>query len=254
MGLEPVSKLYKKEMYKGRSFFCSNLVFCISLPAKVKCQPPVIRISISKDPFNAQLVPFDSSNFRDTFTVTAILDPDCNITKMILYSWEITFVDRETGMFNQIYQYGKFQRKKNEVHLWKKFIRRPGLQYIRCIARIAEQPGVYLLTYDFGFFEIVPMEPLKCEVTSSQGMSTLDKFTLRCKGGYKDKQAIGYTVRMLDSSDAILVLSEWGFPNGTLTVPAVHGSPMEDYNVRVEVEAKYLSMPSLIDDVVVKVG
>lgn len=213
-----------------------------------------MRISTNKDPFNAQPVGFNDSNYQDRlFIMTASLDPNCNITKTILYSWEIAFVDRETGMFNHIYQFGK-TTKEDKIRLWKSFIRPFGLQYIRCIARIAGPGGVYFLTYNFGFFELVEMKSFKCEVTSRQDMATLDKFTLNCKGGYTGKQAVGYTVRTRDSSDAILVLSEWRSPNGTVTLPPRIGNPMEDYEVQVHVEAKYLSMPPLFDDVVVKVG
>lgn len=201
---------------------------------------------------------------------------------MMAYSWEIAAVDRESGIFNLMYQFGNTQRGKkgtDKLRLWKNVIKPPGLQYIRCIARNADETGVYSFTYDFGFFELVRMEPLNCKVTPRQGKPTLDKFTVRCKGGYKDMEAIGYSATLdslnkplgsitshcsgkepgtgLEKTAEIepnkpLILSHWSTPNGTITLPA--GNPEEDYNVRVKIEAKYLSKPSLFDDVVVKVG
>lgn len=217
------------------------------------------------------------------YTLAASLDHDCNITEMIEYSWEIAAVDRNLGIFNLIYQFGKTRRgekkKDDELRLWKQHIQPPGLQYIRCIARNADKTGVYSFTYDFGFFELVLMEPLYCTVTPRQGKPTSDKFTVRCTGGYKDKKVIGYSATLASTSKHFgsitnhcsgkeletgleketeidpyrpLVLSNWSTPTTTITLPA--GDPKEDYSVRVKIEAKYLSMPSLFDDVVVKVG
>ena len=213
--------------------------------------------------------------------MNARLDPDCNITGMMQYSWEIAEVDRESGIFNLIFQFGPIQKGKKtaaKLILWKQYIN-PGLQYVRCITRNVDETGVYSFTYDFGFIELVPMEPLNCTVTPRQGKPTLDKFTVRCIGGYKDKEVIGYSATLASTSNPFrsitnhcsgkepetglereaemdpnkpLVLSYWSTPTGTITLPA--GNPKEDYIVRVKIEAKYLTLPSLFDDVVVKVG
>ena len=248
-----------------------------------KCRPPAVQIFLGEDPLNPQLVTFDATKKTGRqFTVAASLDPDCNITAKIAYSWEIAAVDRESGIFNLIYQFGNIRRGKkrtDKVRLWKQYIQPPGLQYIRCIARNADEKGVYLFNYDFGFFELVRMEPLNCTVTPREGKPTLDKFTVRCIGGYKGIEPIGYSATLVSTNQSFgsitsycsrkepgtrldraaeidpnkpLVLSNWSTPNGTITLPA--GNPKEDYNVRVKMEAKYLSKPSLFDDVVVKVG
>jgi len=214
--------------------------------------------------------------------VTVRLDPDCNITSKIEYRLEIAAVDRELGIFNLIYQFGRARRgkKKSEtLHLWKGHIRPPGLQYVRCIARNADGKGGNSFTYDFGFFELVLKEPFNCTVTPRQGKPTLDKFTVRCIGGYKNIKVIGYSATLASTSKPFgsitnhcsgkkldtglerqaeidpnkpLVLSNWSTSTGTITLPA--GNPKEDYGVRVKIEAKYSSMPSLCHDVVVKVG
>lgn len=240
-------------------------------------------MALGKDPLNPMLVPFDSSNKKERkFTVAASLDQDCNINATMAYSWEIAAVDRDTGIFNLIYQYGKTRRgkkRKDKQRIWKQYIQPPGLQYIRCIARNASKEGVYSFTYDFGFFELVQMKPLNCTVTPRQGKPTLDKFTVRCIGGYKDKEVIDYSATLASTGKPFgsitnhcsgeepetglkkeaeidpnkpLALSNWSTPTATITLPA--GNPKEDYNVRIKMEAKYLSLPSLFDDVVVKVG
>ena len=199
---------------------------------------------------------------------------------MIEYSWETTAVDRDSGIFSQIYQFGKTQRgekkKDDEIKLWKQHIRPPGLQYIRCIVR---NKSDFSFTYDFGFFELVQMEPLNCTITPRQGKPTSDKFTVRCTGGYKDKEVIAYSATLASTSKHFgsitnncsgkeletgleketdidpykpLVLSNWSTPTATITLPA--GDRRENYSVRVKIEAKYLRMPSLFDDVVVKVS
>ena len=263
-------------------FLSSNLkinVWYVS-PVSEKCRPPAVQVALGKDPLNPTLVTFDSSNKTDRkYTVAASLDQDCNITGMIEYSWEIAAVDRDSGVFNLIYQYGKTQRvkkKKKKLRLLKQYIQPPGLQYIRCIARKA---GVYSFTYDFGFFELVQMKPLYCTITPRQGKPTSDKFTVRCTGGYNDKEVIGYYATLASTSKHFgsitnhcsgkeletglekdteidpykpLILSNWSSPTATITLPA--GDPKEDYSVRVKTEAKYSRMPSLFDDVVVKVG
>lgn len=221
-------------------------MFCISPPEK--CRPPALHIqSVGKDPFNARLVPF--KHFRESFTVTAILNPDCNVTKLTTYTWEIASVDKESGMFNMIYRFGKVQRQK-VMTLWLRWIRPPGLQYIRCLARNADQTGVHVFTYDFGFFETVPMKPLRCVVKPSKGKAVLGKFNLNCRGGYEGREAIGYTVTV-DSNIGSPVDSEWKSLNRTVALP--FGNPKDDNHVKVMVQAKFLSMPSLFDDVVVQV-
>ena len=226
------------------------IVFCLSSPANVKCQPPAMRISnISKHPFNTQVVLHDESNVTDKFIIlTSSLAPDCNISKMFVYSWEIASVDTDTGMFNQIFQFGNADRRTNKTtkgKFWKILINPPGLQYVRCIARVDVQTGIRLLTYDFGFFKLVRKRPLDCKVSSRQGMASFIKFTLQCKNGYKGIQASGYTFTGLDSRSNILARSEWRSPNGTITLPVTDVSPMENYSIRVQVEAKYFSIPSL---------
>ena len=211
--------------------------------------------------------------------MTVTLDKDCNITAVIEYSLEIAAVDRESGIFGLIRQFGKTRRgkkKSEKLRLWKQHIQPPGLQYIRCIARNA---GENTFAYDFGFFELVRMEPLNCTVTPREGKPTLDKFTVRCIGGYTDIEVIGYSATLASTSKPFgsiinhcsgkepetglerqaendpnkpLVLSNWSTPTGTITLPA--GNPKEDYGVRVMIEAKYLSMSPLFHDVVVKVG
>lgn len=248
-----------------------------------KCRPPAVKVILGKDPLNPKLVTFDDTKrIGRQFYVEASLDPDCNITSEITFSWETTAVERESGIFSLIYQFANIRRGKkraDKIRLWKQYIRPPGLQYIRCIARNADETGVYSFTYDFGFFELVRMESLNCTVAPRQGKLSLDKFTVRCIGGYKDIKAIGYSATLVSNNrtfDSItincsekepgtgperaaefdpnkpLVLSNWSTPNGTITLPP--GNPKEDYNVRVKMEAKYLSKPSLFVDVVVKVG
>lgn len=242
-----------------------------------------MQVFLGKDPLNPTLVTFDDTKRTGRkFTVAASLDPDCNITSKITFSWETTAVDRKSGIFNLIYQFANIRRGKkraDKIRLWKQYIQPPGLQYIRCIARNSDETGVYSFTYDFGFFELVRMEPLNCTAAPRKGKLSLDKFAVRCMGGYKDIKAIGYSATLVSNNKPFnsitshcsgkepgtgleraaefdpnkpLVLSNWSTPNGTITLPA--GNPNEDYNVRVKMEAKYLSKPSLFDDVVVKVG
>ena len=230
------------------------IVFCLSSPANVKCQPPAMRISnISKHPFDTQVVFHDESNKMDKFNLTSSLAPDCNISKVLVYSWEIASVDTDTGMFNRIFQFGKADNgtKKATKEFWKGFINPPGLQYVRCIARVVYPTGIHLLTYDFGFFRLIRKRPLDCKVPSMQGMPSFIKFTLQCKNGYKGIQASGYTFTGLDSRSNILARSEWRSPNGTITLPVTDVSPMENYSIRVKVEAKYFSIPSLFFELVI---
>lgn len=208
-----------------------------------------MRISnISKNPFNSQVVLYDESNKGNKLILTSSLAPDCNISKTLLYSWEIAFVDSDTGMFNLIFQFGKVDRgrkKTSKGKFWKSFIKPPGLQYVRCIARTVDKTDIHMLTYDFGFFRLVRMGQLDCKVTSRQGMPSSVKFTLHCKNGYKGIQATDYTVTGLNSGSDILARSEWRYPKGTITLPIADGNPMENYSIRVQVEAKYFSIPSL---------
>ena len=183
--------------------------------------------------------------------MTANLNPTCSATGTIRYTWEITNVDMETGLFNMIYQWGKHKLGINKFDIWTNFVPTEGLHYIRCIVRKDGNPGVYAFKYDFGFFELVRMKPLRCIVKPSQGKAALDKFQLRCSGSYKGVKAIGYT-STLDLSNEPLVLAVWRSPNGTITLPA--GNPKEDYNVRVKVEAMFPSLPSLFANILVKVS
>lgn len=98
------------------------------------------------------------------------------------------------------------------------------------------------------------MSPLHCEITPSQGRAILDTFTLRCTGAEyqdnEDNKAIDYTVT-LDSSGGPVVIPNWRAPTDTIRLPV--GNPVDDYTVRLKVEASFLSFPSLYDYVVVKV-
>ena len=93
---------------------------------------------------------------------------------------------------------------------------------------------------------------MKCSITPSQGRAILDKFTLKCTSAkYSNREATGYQVSLDSGSDAV-VIPEWRPFNGTIRLPL--GNPEEDYKVRLKVEAKFLSLPSVFDDVVAEVG
>ena len=164
-----------------------------------------------------------------------------------MYSWEVTGVDKESGAFNIIYQYGKMRRHRNLV-LVPRILQPAGLQYIRCLARSTKSISAY--KYDFGFIETVLMRPLHCFITPSEGRAILDKFTLRCTGGYRGIKATAYTVS-LNSSSGPVVIPNWRAPDGIITLPV--GNPVEGYSVTLIVEARFTSVPLLVDHAVAKV-
>ena len=93
---------------------------------------------------------------------------------------------------------------------------------------------------------------MHCSITPSQGRAILDKFTLKCTSPkYNNREATGYQVSLESRSEAV-VFPEWRPLNGTIRFPL--GNPEQDYGIRLKVEAKFLSLPSVFDHVVAKVG
>ena len=185
-------------------------------------------------------------------TVKAKLNPACPSTQRIRYTWEIAAVDVKTGMFSMIYTWGKPQYGINEIVLRTNNILVEGkwLTFIRCIVRNADKRGVYRLKYDFGFIKLVKMMPLKCSVKPNQGKAALDEFEISCQGSYERIRASNYTVK-LESSSKEFILATWRSPIGSITLPA--GNPEENYYLHLRVEATFPSLPSLLDNVQVKV-
>lgn len=182
-------------------------------------------------------------NRTSKITVTASLQPDCSPTDDIRYSWELAGVDKDSGMLNMMLPVGKTKAPHN-LSLSRLYLRPPaGLWYIRCIARSFH--SISRLTYDFGFIETVPIYPLQCEITPSEGKAILDKFTVKCIKGYIGKTPTGYIVT-LRSTIGPVAIPKWRSPF-TIRLPT------QNYSVRVKVEAKYLSLPSLFSHVVAKV-
>lgn len=186
---------------------------------------------------------------RSKYSLSASLQPGCNSTEDVLYFWEVASVDRNSGLLNQIYQIGK-QREQRTLTFMLLILRPPGLTYIRCLARHINRMSAY--RFDFGFIETMYLHPLHCSITPRQGRAILEKFTLNCTSAkYGSREPTGYQVSLDSRSDAV-VIPEWQPLNGTIRLPL--GNPEEGYRVRLKVEAKFLSLPSVFDDVVVKVG
>lgn len=186
-------------------------------------------------------------------TVKAKLNPACPSTQRIRYTWEIAAVDVKTGLFSMIYTWGKPRYGINEIVLRTNYILQAEgkwLTFIRCIVRNADKRGVYRLKYDFGFIKLVKMMPLKCSVKPNQGKAALDEFEISCEGSYERIRASNYTVK-LASSKKEFILATWRSPIGSITLPA--GNPEENYYLHLRVEATFPSLPSLLDNVQVKV-
>ena len=165
-----------------------------------------------------------------------------------MFNWEVATVDKESGVFIKIYQYGQMSRNR-KVLLFPSIIRPSGLIYVRCLARSINRISAY--KYSFGFFETLFMRPLHCEITPSEGKAILDEFLLRCTGAeYGDMKAASYKV-IVDSSSDPVVIPKWRPANDTIRLPV--GNPVDDYRVRLKVEANFFTFPSLFDHVVTKV-
>ena len=225
-----------------------NFVLLIFSSVTQKCHPPSVTVSLGKDPWNAKLIIVNEEASLSRFTVSASLQPECNTTKDVIYSWEVTGVDKESGVFNVIYQYGKMGMHRH-LALVPGNLRPAGLQYIRCLARSTKW-RISAYKYDFGFIETVLMRPLHCFITPREGRAILDKFTLRCTGGYRGIKATAYTVS-LNSSSGPVVIPKWRAPDGIITLPV--GNPVEGYSIRLMVEARFTSVPLLVDHAVAKV-
>ena len=226
------------------------LIFCflISSSASRKCEPPDITVTLGKDPWNAQLVIINEEVRRFKFSVSASLQTNCNATEDILYNWEVANVDKQSGVFIKIYQYGKMSSSRKLI-LYPSLFRPSGLIYVRCLARSINRISAY--KYSFGFLETLFMRPLNCVITPSEGRAILDKFSLRCTGAkYGDMEATNYKITV-DSSSELVVIPNWRPTSGTITLPV--GNLLEAYGVRLKVEANFLTFPSLFDHVVTKV-
>lgn len=225
-------------------------IFCFLISSSVsrKCEPPDITVSLGKDPWNAQLVIVNEKVRWFKFNVSASLETKCNATENIMYNWEVANVDKESGVFIKIYQYGKMSSNRKRF-LIPSLFRPPGLIYVRCLARSINRISAY--KYNFWFFETLFMRPLHCVITPSEGKAILDEFPLRCTGGkYGDMEATNYKITV-DSSSGPLVIPNWRPTSGTIRLPV--GNPVEGYGVRLKVEANFLTFPSLFDHAVTKV-